>query len=94
MDLLQIKNDFIQLLGELKGLDKNSEWRKVKASISSDPRYEAVQGSHRREALFEEYVEKMQVSDNLYSFSLRKVYLYLSLITSQRIKRLSGILYL
>ncbi len=58
---MQIRNDFFELLGELKGLDKKADWKKVKASISKDPRYDAVDGSHKREALFKEYVENVSV---------------------------------
>lgn len=50
------------MLGELQGLDKKSEWRKVKASISSDPRYEAVESKHWRQDLFKEYVDNKIVS--------------------------------
>eukprot|EP00795_Rhopilema_esculentum_P012455 gene12455-3124_t len=54
----KVKNEFFELLGELKGLDKKSDWRKVKASIRGDPRYEAVGSKHLREDLFTEYVSR------------------------------------
>eukprot|EP00794_Sanderia_malayensis_P005398 gene5398-6074_t len=60
----KIRSDFFELLAELKGLDRKSDWKKVKTSINSDPRYEAVHSSHKREDFFKNFIEVFSVESS------------------------------
>lgn len=54
-----MKSDFIKLLKETSGIDRNSRWSDTKKKINSDPRYEAVDSSSRREDWFKDYVKNL-----------------------------------
>ena len=53
--IFQLKSDFIKLLKETSGIERNSRWSEIKKKINSDPRYEAVDSSSRREDWFKDY---------------------------------------
>ncbi|CAG5125745.1 unnamed protein product [Candidula unifasciata] len=55
----RLKSDFLKLLREVSGIDRNSRWSEVKKKISSDPRYEAVDSSSRREDWFKDYIKNL-----------------------------------
>ena len=56
-----MKEDFLDMLKEGKvSLSDESQWKRVKASFSHDPRYKAVDSSSKREELFEEYIQSLQ----------------------------------
>lgn len=53
----QLKSDFLKLLKETPGIERSSRWSEVKKKINSDPRYEAVDSSTRREDWFKDYAK-------------------------------------
>ncbi|BFY97387.1 hypothetical protein BsWGS_00433 [Bradybaena similaris] len=55
----KLKSDFLKLLREVSGIDRNSRWSEVKKKINSDPRYEAVDSSSRREDWFKDYIKNL-----------------------------------
>ena len=55
----QLKSDYLQLLRETSGLDRNASWTATKKRIDSDPRYKAVDSSSRREDWFRDYVRML-----------------------------------
>ncbi|VEL15185.1 unnamed protein product, partial [Protopolystoma xenopodis] len=57
--LRQVKNDFLALLKEQKGLNRHSHWGDFKKKLDSDPRYKAVDSSSRREEWFRDYTRKL-----------------------------------
>lgn len=63
---LQVKADFLAMLGESDAITERSQWKKMKGLFEQDPRYKAMDSSSKREALFKDYiqslVEKSQVS--------------------------------
>ena len=77
--LLQIHNDFEELLAELK-LDSKSQWRKVRSKIEKDPRYKAVESASQKEEWFKEHVEQLyKVIYKLQeSLIMSYIYMYLS----------------
>ena len=50
----------MKLLKETSGLDRHSRWSEVKKKINSDPRYEAVDSSSRREDWFKDFVKNLE----------------------------------
>ena len=48
---------FFELLSEQE-LGGHPHWHKVKATIGEDPRYKAIESSHRRKELFKEYIQQ------------------------------------
>lgn len=56
--MLQIHNDFVELLTEQK-LDSKAQWRKVRSKVEKDPRYKAVESSVQREEWFKEHLEQL-----------------------------------
>lgn len=56
--MLQIHNDFVELLAEQK-LDSKSQWRKVRGKVEKDPRCKAVESSVQREEWFKEHLEQL-----------------------------------
>ena len=58
--LLQLKEDFMNLLKETPGIDRFSLWNNVKPTIESDPRYQAVPNDSMREKWFDEYVKSLE----------------------------------
>ncbi|GFO13671.1 transcription elongation regulator 1, partial [Plakobranchus ocellatus] len=55
----KLKIDFLKLLKETPGIERNSKWSDVKKKINSDPRYDAVDSSSRREDWFKDYVKNL-----------------------------------
>ena len=53
----QVKAAFFEMLSEQEMKD-HPHWHKVKAMILEDPRYKAIESSHRRKDLFKEYTQK------------------------------------
>ena len=49
----------MKLLKETPGIERNSKWSDVKKKINSDPRYDAVDSSSRREDWFKDYVKNL-----------------------------------
>lgn len=49
----------MKLLKETSGIDRHSRWSDIKKKISSDPRYEAVDSSSRREDWFKDYIKNL-----------------------------------
>lgn len=79
---LQLKTDFLKLLKETSGIDRNSRWSDVKKKINSDPRYEAVDSSSRREDWFKDYVKNLdEVLSTHYSFSNLTILQFVSMVT-------------
>ncbi|XP_059155432.1 transcription elongation regulator 1-like isoform X2 [Physella acuta] len=60
----KLKSDFIKLLKETSGIERNSRWSEIKKKINSDPRYEAVDSSSRREDWFKEYVKTVDEANS------------------------------
>ena len=56
----QLKNEFLKLLKETEGIDRHSRWSEIKKKINSDPRYEAVESSSRREDWFKDYIRNIE----------------------------------
>ncbi|CAB3367370.1 Hypothetical predicted protein [Cloeon dipterum] len=54
------KKDFIALLKETEGIDKNSRWSDIKKKIDDDKRYRAVDSSSNREDWFYDYVKSLK----------------------------------
>ena len=54
-----MKADFIALLKETDGLNRDSRWSETKKKIDSDPRYKAVDSSSRREDWFYDYIKRL-----------------------------------
>ena len=57
--LVQVKSNFFKLLRETPGFDRHTRWSDFKKRINSDPRYEAVESSSRREDWFKEYAKNL-----------------------------------
>jgi hypothetical protein len=53
-----VKDEYFQLLSEQNIDEEQPHWHSVKANISEDPRYKAIESSHRRKELFKEYVQQ------------------------------------
>lgn len=49
----------MKLLKETSGIDRHSRWSDIKKKINSDPRYEAVDSSSRREDWFKDYIKTL-----------------------------------
>ncbi|KAJ3128438.1 transcription elongation regulator [Nowakowskiella sp. JEL0407] len=62
-EIERAKKDFFSLLSELKWINSESEWRKVKRDIEHDKRYQAVQQMTERENIFKEYLQSLKVID-------------------------------
>ena len=60
--LLQLKEDFQQLLNDTPDINRNSRWGDVKRKIDADPRYRAVDSSPKREEWFKDYVKDLGVN--------------------------------
>jgi len=56
---LLLKSDFLKLLKETSGIERHSRWSEIKKKINSDPRYEAVDSSSRREDWFKDYARSL-----------------------------------
>ena len=70
--LLQLKEDFQQLLKETPDINRNSRWGDVKHRIDTDPRYIAVDSSPKREEWFKDYVKDLGVNICCISIALDK----------------------
>ena len=87
--LLQLKEDFQQLLKETPDISRNSRWGDVKHRIDTDPRYIAVDSSPKREEWFKDYVKDLGVNICCISialdrgFFLTKEYLYFSYFSTK-----------
>ena len=64
-----MKDEYFQLLSEQDLDHEQAHWHTVKANISEDPRYKAIESSHRRKDLFKEYVQQFQQVLNGWRFS-------------------------
>lgn len=65
----QVKSAFFEMLSEQE-MEDHPHWHKVKAMILEDPRYKAIESSHRRKDLFKEYIQKhCEVQCSRLSFS-------------------------
>ncbi|PVD29410.1 hypothetical protein C0Q70_08661 [Pomacea canaliculata] len=60
----KLKTDFMKLLKETSGIDRHSRWSDIKKKINSDPRYEAVDSSSRREDWFKDYIKTLDEQDS------------------------------
>ena len=60
--ILQLKEDFHQLLKDTPDIDRHSRWGEVRPKIEHDPRYKAVDSNARREDWFRDYVRNLGVS--------------------------------
>ncbi|KAK7508465.1 hypothetical protein BaRGS_00000031 [Batillaria attramentaria] len=60
----KLKTEFMKLLKETPGLDRHSRWSDVKKKINTDPRYEAVDSSSRREDWFKDYIKGLEEQDS------------------------------
>ncbi|XP_064599903.1 transcription elongation regulator 1-like isoform X2 [Liolophura sinensis] len=56
----KLKAEYIQLLKETPGLNRDSRWSETKKKIDHDPRYKAVDSSSRREDWFRDYVKNLE----------------------------------
>ncbi|XP_059485677.1 transcription elongation regulator 1 [Neocloeon triangulifer] len=54
------KKDFLALLKETDGIDKNTRWSDIKKKIDDDKRYRAVDSSSTREDWFYDYVKSLK----------------------------------
>jgi hypothetical protein len=57
--LWQVKEEYFQLLSE-QSLGGQPHWHTIKANISEDPRYKAIESNHRRKELFKEYQQQFE----------------------------------
>lgn len=55
----QLKSNFFKLLKETSGIDRHTRYSDIKKKINSDPRYEAVESSSRREEWYKEYIRNL-----------------------------------
>lgn len=61
-DAQRAEQDFFELLSEQSNLTSSSIWAKVKKSVASDPRYDAVGSSSLRQELFDTHLKKLASS--------------------------------
>ncbi|CAB3982762.1 transcription elongation regulator 1-like, partial [Paramuricea clavata] len=57
----KVKEEYFQLVSEQSlGGGGQPHWHTIKANISEDPRYKAIESSHRRKELFKEYQQQFE----------------------------------
>ncbi|XP_028391047.1 transcription elongation regulator 1-like isoform X2 [Dendronephthya gigantea] len=56
----KVKEEYFKLLSEQDIKTEDPHWHTVKANICEDPRYKAIESSHRRKELFKEYIQQFQ----------------------------------
>ena len=57
--LVQVKNDFFEMLSGERSLTPQTQWKKVKGLFHHDSRYRAVETSAQREDWFNEFAKSL-----------------------------------
>ncbi|GAV01313.1 hypothetical protein RvY_12047 [Ramazzottius varieornatus] len=55
----KIKDNFMEMLSEVPGINRKSHWSDIKKKLRDDPRYERVESSNQREEIFRDFVKTL-----------------------------------